>query len=142
MSIDNAWFDGDALVGDIDCKDAVHSRKADYDSTLSWKRAARESGAGSASNKGDAMSSTDSDDGLHFVSGSRQHYCGRQSAKCGKAIAFICLKLISLNDNSIRTNDSAKLSKHLMLKPAGIWRLAQHLVSRLKTDLSNKHYDT
>jgi len=77
MAIDDTRLDCDPLVGDVDCKDTVHARKADDNTARGWQRAARESGAGSPGNKRDAMLGTDADDGLNFFPGSRQDDGGR-----------------------------------------------------------------
>jgi hypothetical protein len=51
----------------------VHAREADDNAARGWERAARQSGAGTPGNEGDAMLGTDADDGLNFFPGSRQH---------------------------------------------------------------------
>jgi hypothetical protein len=76
MGIDDTWFDRDSLVWNIDRKNAVHTGEADDNAVRRWERTPRESGAGSTSDKGDAMLSADADDCLYFVSRSRQHYGG------------------------------------------------------------------
>jgi hypothetical protein len=57
-------------------KDTVHTGEAQDNTVRGWKRAARESSAGTPGNEGDAMLGTDADDGLNFIPGSRQHNGG------------------------------------------------------------------
>jgi hypothetical protein len=109
MAVDNAGFNSDPLVGDVDCKDTVHSREADDDATRERECAARESGAGAPGNKRNAMLGTDADDCLNFLPGSRQDNRGRYGTKSGEPIALVCLELISLHDDSIVADHRTKV---------------------------------
>jgi hypothetical protein len=112
MSVNNTGLNRDPLVGDVDCKDAVHTGEADDNPTLGWERAAGKSGASTSGNKGNAMLGTDANDRLNFVLGAWQDNRGGYSAKCSQPIAFVRLELISFRDNSILTDHGTKVREH------------------------------
>jgi hypothetical protein len=99
MSVDDARFDSNSLVGNVDSKNAVHPGEADYNAARIWECAARQPCACAASNKGNVVSGADADDVLNLCCRARQNHCTWNSAEGGQAIAFISLELISLHDN-------------------------------------------
>jgi hypothetical protein len=69
VEIDDAGFDGDAGVGEIDFEDAVHTGEADDNAVFYGERAAGEAGASAACYEGEAFAMAEAEDGLDLFGG-------------------------------------------------------------------------
>jgi len=100
VGVDDSGFDDDALVGDVDFEDAVHTGEADDDAACGRKRAAAESGSGAAGDEGDAVLRADANDGLDLLGAAREDHGGGKGAEVGEAVTLVGLELGGFGDEA------------------------------------------
>ena len=103
--VDDAGFDDDALVGEIDFEDAREAREADNDAAFDGKRAAAEAGAGAARDESGSCGERRLDDGLHLFASRGDDDRAGHHAEVGEAVALVGAKLVRPGDESGLANN-------------------------------------
>ena len=109
MRVDHARLDDDVPVGNVHFENAVHARQADHDAARGRQRAAAQSRARAAADKGNLVPRADPHHRLHLLRSARQHHGVRQHAEIRQAVALVGLQLALAGDQPVVTNGCAQL---------------------------------
>ena len=109
VEIEDAGFDDDAGVRDVDFKDAIHAHEAEDDAVRDGERAAAQARAGATRDEGNFFAVADADDGLDLLSGRRKQHSAGHDAKIGEAVAFVGVELFGGRNEAAAAHNGAEL---------------------------------
>ena len=109
VEIDDAGFDDDAGVGEIDFENAVHAGEADDDAVFDGERAAAKAGAGAARDEGNFFAMAEAEDGLDLCGGCGEKDGLRHDAEIGEAVALVGVEFVGGGDEGVGADDVAEL---------------------------------
>ncbi len=108
LEIDDAGFDDNAGVGNVDFEDAIHAREAEDDAVFDGERAAAEAGTGAARDEGNLLAMADADYGLDLFSRRGKQYGAGQDTKIREAVAFVRVEFLGRGDEAAVADDGAE----------------------------------
>src|SRR5260370_8438794 len=103
--MEDAGFDDDGRIWEINLKDAIHSRQADNDSVFNGERPSAQARARPAPNERDSFTVTDSNNPLNLIRGICQHHRARHDAKIPQPVALVGMHLSASKDPSTHTHN-------------------------------------
>src|SRR5215472_4582445 len=150
IKIDDAGFDDDARVGDINFQDAIHAREAEDDTAFNRQRASTEASAGATRDEGNLFAVANADDGLDLYCRRGKQHGAREHAEIRQAVTFVSVEFLRRGDHAVLADDGAEF-----VEDAGVHRReltsrdkhapsmdeGQTMRNEVRKDVGIEHYD-